>query len=458
MRPTTPAHAPVVLVSLTALAAASLVSCGSGSGDDDPNTVKVAYQRSTDNKVRIMDDYLAMVKKRFERENPGKKLRLLPVQASQEDYYAKIQQMMRSAKTAPDVVREDTFLINSDITSGYLRPLDDKLAGWKDWDRFVPAAKASARGADGKTYGVPDGTDTRALWFNKEIFVKAGLPADWRPRTWNDVLDAARAVKRAVPGVIPLNVYTGKGAGEAAAMQGFEMLLYGTGPDPLYVPAERKWVAGSKGFRDALDFVRTVYAEKLGPERSDALDPNISTHVTTEWLPAGRLAIDLDGNWLGKYWIASGAKPWPRWTEVMGRTPFPTRSGGAPGRVSLSGGWTWSIGAKSAKADLAWQAIASMQTPDNAVEWDVRDGGIAVRDDVAASAKYRASMPGIEFFTDLVKDTHWRPALPVYPRVSNAIQEAMESVTTGDADAAKAARAYDERLRSIVGGQGVTTR
>ncbi|MCC3778685.1 extracellular solute-binding protein [Streptomyces sp. UNOB3_S3] len=435
-----------------------MVSCGSGSGDDDPDTIKVAYQRSTDNKVRIMDDYLAVVKKRFEQENPGKKLRLLPIQASQEDYYTKIQQMMRSAKTSPDVVREDTFLINSDITSGYLRPLDDKLAGWKDWGRFVPAAKASARGADGKTYGVPDGTDTRALWFNKEIFAKAGLPADWRPRTWNDVLDAARAVKRAVPGVIPLNVYTGKGAGEAATMQGFEMLLYGTGPDPLYVPAEKKWVAGSKGFRDALDFVRTVYAEKLGPEPSDALDPNISTHVATEWLPAGKLAIDLDGNWLGKYWIDSGAKPWPRWTAVMGRAAFPTQDGRDPGRVSLSGGWTWSIGAKSTKADLAWRAIAFMQTPDNATEWTVRDGQIAVRDDVAASTKYRASMPGIGFFTDLVKDTHWRPALPVYPRVSNAIQEAMESVTTGDADAAKAARAYDERLRSIVGGPGVTTR
>ncbi|MFI0910311.1 extracellular solute-binding protein [Streptomyces abikoensis] len=454
MRPTTP----VRLIALTALAATSVVACGSGSGDDDPDTVKVAYQRSTDNKVRIMDTYLAMVKRRFEQENPGKKLRLLPVQASLEDYYTKIQQMMRSAKTAPDVVREDTFLINSDITSGYLRPLDDKLAGWKDWDRFVPAAKASARGVDGKTYGVPDGTDTRALWFNKEIFAKAGLPADWRPRTWNDVLDAARAVKRAVPGVTPLNVYTGKGAGEAATMQGFEMLLYGTGPDPLYVPATRKWVAGSKGFRDSLDFVRTVYAEKLGPDPSDALDPNISTHVATDWLPAGKLAIDLDGNWLGKYWTASGAKPWPRWTTVMGRAAFPTQDGGAPGRVSLSGGWTWSIGAKSAKADLAWRAIAFMQTPDNATEWTVRDGQIAVRDDVGATAKYRSSMPGVGFFTDLVKDTHWRPALPVYPRVSNAIQEAMESVTTGDADAAKAARAYDERLRSIVGGPGVTTR
>ncbi|MEU7132474.1 extracellular solute-binding protein [Streptomyces sp. NPDC046261] len=452
MRPTTPVLLVATLV--TALATASLTACGGSGGD--PGTVKIAYPRSTDNKVRIMDDYLAVIKKQFEKEHPGKKLELVPVQASQDDYYAKIQQMMRSPKTAPDVVREDTFLINSDIKSGYLRPLDDKLAQWKAWDRFERTAKASVKAEDGRTYGVPDGTDTRGLWFNKTLFAKAGLPQDWRPRTWNDVLEAARTIKRKVPGVIPLNVYTGKGPGEAATMQGFEMLLYGTGPDPLYRPADKKWVMGGQGFKDSLDFVRTVYSEKLGPDPSDALDPNVATVVATEWLPSGKLAIALDGSWLAKNWLPAGAEPWPRWSQVMGRAAFPTKDGGAPGRVSLSGGWTWSISAKSTKADLAWQVIETLQTTANATDWTVRDGQIAVRDDVASAPRYRESMPGIEFFTSLVGITHYRPALPVYPQVSHAIQEAMESVTTGDADVAEAARRYDDRLTSIAGASGVT--
>lgn len=448
MRPT----APLLLV--TALAAASLTACGGGSGGD-PDTVKVAYPRSTDNKVRIMDEYLAMIKKQFEQRHKGKKLRLVPIQASQDDYYTKIQQMMRSPKTAPDVVHEDTFLINSDIKSGYLRPLDDKLAAWKDWARYAETAKSSARAEDGKTYGVPDGTDTRGLWFNKEIFAKAGLPADWQPKNWQEVLDAARTIKRKVPGVIPFNIYTGKGPGEAAVMQGFEMLLYGTGKDPLYDPAAKKWVAGGKGFTDSLEFVRTVYGEKLGPDPADALDPNVGTRVTAEWIPGGKLAIALDGNWLAKNWLPKGARPWPQWTQVMGRAAFPTRDGAAPGKVSLSGGWTWSIGAKSTKPDLAWQLVELLQTKENALEWTVRDGQIAVRDDVAADPRYRKSMPGIDFFTGLVEYTHYRPTLPVYPQVSGAIGEAMESVTTGDATAAKAARGYDEQLKSIAGGGNV---
>ncbi|MGK5733478.1 extracellular solute-binding protein [Streptomyces sp. URMC 124] len=452
MRPTVP-----VLLTAAVLAAASLTACGGGSGGD-PDTVKIAYQRTTDNKTRTMDDYLAGIKRQFERAHDGKKLQLVPVQAAQADYYAKLQQMMRSPKTAPDIVREDTFLITSDIKAGYLRPLDDKLAGWKDWGRFAPSAKAAAKGEDGKTYGVPDGTETRGLWFNKEVFARAGLPADWHPRTWNEVLDAARTIKKKVPGVTPLNVYTGKAPGEAATMQGFEMLLYGTGKDPLYDPAGRKWVSGSRGFRDALEFVRTVFADKLGPEPADALDPGIDNRVATDWLPSGKLAIDLDGSWLGKYWQPGGSRPWPEWASVMGRAPFPTQNGAAPGAVSLSGGWTWSVSAKSAKADLAWQVIETLQTTENATAWTVLDGQIAVRDDVAASRRYLTSMPGVDFFTALVKFTHYRPALPVYPQVSGAIREAMEAVTTGDASVQRAAGRYDEELRSIAGEAGVTAR
>ncbi|MEV8414141.1 extracellular solute-binding protein [Streptomyces niveus] len=445
MRPT----APLILV--TVLAAGALTACGGGSGSD-PDTVKVAYNRSTDNKIRFKDNYLESIKKQFEEANPGKKVELIPIQAPDNDYATKAQQMMRSAKTAPDVVYEDTFRINSDIKAGYLRPLDEYLDKWADWDQFVDTAKSAAKAEDGKTYGVPDGTDTRGLWFNKKIFAEAGLPADWQPKNWAEVLDAARTVKREVPDAIPLNVYTGKGPGEAAVMQGFEMLLYGTGADPLYDPASKKWVAGGKGFVDALDFVRTVYSEKLGPDVSDALDPNIGTRVATEFFPEGKLAISLDGSWMGQNWINKGPKEWSGWTTELAQAPMPTQNGQAPGSVSMSGGWAWSIPQKSQNPDLAFEFIKTQQTKENAVEWDVVGAQIAVRKDVAADPRYLKSMPGVDFFTKLVEVTNYRPALPVYPQVSSAIGEAMESVTTGDSSAADAAKVYDEELKTIAEG------
>ncbi|WCN03325.1 extracellular solute-binding protein [Streptomyces sp. M92] len=458
MRPTVRSVRFTALFTLTALASTALAACGSGSGDD-PDTVKVSFKQSTDNSIKVMDTYLADIKKQFEKANPGKKVELVPVKAPDSEYYTKLQQMLRSPKTAPDLVYEDTFLINSDITSGYLKPLDDYLAKWDDWDRFVDTAKAAATGEDGKTYGVPDGTDTRGLWFSKDVFAKAGLPADWQPKTWDEVLDAARTIKEKVPGVTPINVYTGKPAGEAATMQGFQMLLYGTDDgteDPLYDKDGKKWITAGQGFEDSLAFVETVYEEKLGPEVSDALDPNFGTRVRGELLPQGKLGIALDGSWLPQDWLEGSGHEWPEWSKELGLAAMPTQNGQAPGRVSMSGGWTWAIPAKAGNPDLAFEFIKTMQTRANAQKWYVANSGIAVREDVANDPAYVEAQPGIEFFTDLVEVTHYRPAYPAYPKVSVAIQEAMEGVTTGDLSVEEAARGYDEALKEATDNQVVS--
>ncbi|WP_208607468.1 extracellular solute-binding protein [Streptomyces curacoi] len=439
----------------TVLAATALTACGGGSGSD-PDTLKVSFKQSTDNSIKVMDTYLADIKKQFEKANPGKKVEFVPIKAPDSEYYTKLQQMLRSPRTAPDLVYEDTFLINSDITSGYLKPLDPYLAKWPDWNQFIDTAKSAAKGEDGKTYGVPDGTDTRGLWFSRDVFEKAGLPADWQPKTWDDVLDAARTIKEKVPDVIPLNVYTGKPVGEAATMQTFEMLLYGTNDgtsDPLYDRTAKKWIAGGQGFKDALRFVETVYREKLGPDVSDALDPNVMTRVRGEWLPQGELAIALDGSWLPQDWLPGSGHEWPEWSKELGLAAMPTQNGQAPGKVSMSGGWTWSIPAKAANPELAFEFIKTMQTRANAQKWYVANSGIAVRKDVASDPAYVSAQPGIKFFTDLVAHTHYRPAYPAYPKVSTAIQEAMEGVTTGDMSVEEAAKGYDEELKAAADGQ-----
>ncbi|MEU0037241.1 extracellular solute-binding protein [Streptomyces sp. NPDC006333] len=453
--PVRPTAIPFLLATL--LTATALSACGSGSGSS-PDTVKISFKQSMDNSIRVMDTYLGQMKKEFEKANPGKKVELVPIKAPDSEYYTKLQQMLRSPKTAPDLVYEDTFLINSDITSGYLKPLDAYLDKWPDWNQFIDTAKSAAKAQDGKTYGVPDGTDTRGLWFDKGVFQKAGLPSDWQPKNWDDVLSAARTIKQKVPGVTPLNVYTGKPAGEAATMQGFEMLLYGTGDgktDPLYDTAAKKWVAGSQAFKDALTFVETVYKEKLGPDVSDALDPNFGTTVRGELLPKGKLGIDLDGSWLPQDWQKGAGHEWPEWSQKLGLAYMPTQHGQAPGKVSMSGGWTWAIPSKAGNPDLAFKFVETMQTKANAQKWYIANSGIAVRKDVASDPAYVQAQPGIKFFTDLVASTHYRPAYPAYPKVSTAVQEAMEGVTTGDSSVDKAASGYDDELKTATDGQVV---
>lgn len=437
-----------VIAALAATAAViALAGCSSG-GAKDGTTIKVAFQ---DFGSDIMATFMKKAKTDFEKANPGKHVTLVPIKAAENDYYTKLALMNRAASTAPDVLYEDTFLIRSDAQAGYLAPLDSYVADWDDWSQFFDNAKDAGKGDDGKLYGIPNGTDTRGLWYNKQIFEKAGIATPWQPKTWDDVLKAAKTIKAAVPDVIPINIFSGKAAGEASSMQGFEMLLYGASEKGLYDEKSGKWITGSSAFTDALDVIKEVYQGGLGPGLEITSDTNYQNTINNQLMPQGKLAINLDGSWASNAWLPTGATPWAEWNDVMGTAPMPTQNGDDPGSISLSGGWTYSMGAKSSAKDLAWKFISFVTDKERSLDYNVTTAGIPVRKDVAADPAYTGSNPTSEFFSKLVEVTKYRPATPDYPKISNGIQVAMESVMTGQQTPKEAAAAYDDTVVGIVG-------
>jgi multiple sugar transport system substrate-binding protein len=443
----------VAIAALTVLTLSGATACSSDSSDSSSKTITVAYQKF--GAFIQLDDQMKKIKAEYEKAHAGYTVKLVPIQASENDYYTKLSLMNRAPSTAPDVMYEDTFLVNTDIKAGFLAPLDEYLGKWADWSQFTESSKSAAKALDGKTYGVPMGTDTRALWYNKNLFAKAGLPVPWAPKTWNDVLSAARTIKAKLPGVTPFNVYSGKGAGEGATMQGFEMLLYGT-KHTLYDAGSKKWITSSPGFLDSLNFIKTVYGEKLGPDPQDALDPNFGTRLTGDLLPKSKLAIDLDGSWQSSNWTGTGTTPWPQWSTVLGQAPMPTQNGEAPGSTSMSGGWVLSVGSHSKNKQAAFDYVALSLNKENSTAYDIAAGQIAERADVAADPAYIKANPTLKFFTDLVQVTHFRPAYPDYPHVSDAIQVAMEAVMTGQLTPQAAAAAYGDQVKAAVGPDQVT--
>ncbi len=197
-------------------------------------------------------------------------------------------------------------------------------------------------------------------------------------------------------------------------MQGFEMLLYGT-KNTLYDDSSKKWVTSSPGFNDSLNFIKTIFTEKLAPAPQDALDPNWGTKLSTELLPQNKLAINLDGSWLNGTWISTGSKPWPQWSTVLGTAAMPTQNGESPGKTSMSGGWVLSVGSHAKDKKAAFDLVAQSLNKENALAYDIAASQIAERKDVAADPQYLSSNPTLKFFTDLVEITHFRPGLPGVP-------------------------------------------
>lgn len=140
---------------------------GSGGGSGEATTIKVAYQK-TDSFFQL-HDLLAEKKTAFEAANPGVTIELVPIAAQETDYFTKLALMNGSADTAPDVIYEDTFQVRPDAAAEFLLPLDDYLAEWADWEQFPEGIREAGKGDDGSIYGVSMGTDTRGIYFNKEI-------------------------------------------------------------------------------------------------------------------------------------------------------------------------------------------------------------------------------------------------------------------------------------------------
>ncbi|CCU83275.1 extracellular solute-binding protein [Blumeria hordei DH14] len=358
--------------------------------------------------------------------------------------------MMSSSRTACDLVFEDTFILESDVSAGYLRPIDEYLTGWDDWKKYYAVTREAVRAEDGKTYAVPIATDTRAIWYHSGVLEKAGISLPWQPKNWDELLEAARTIKRKLPGVVPLNVYASKASGEKTSMQGFEMLLYGT-DSTLYDDEAKKWVVGSKGFRDSLQFIRTLYREKLGPPLSSALDPNLAETVQNGWFRKGTIAMMIDGSWISRAWGEDGPGSWPDATKVVKLATMPTQRGQGKGLVTLAGGHSWAFPKKASSHDLAFEFARLLSTRDNLAEVTTNDRNVTTRTDIAELKEYRESTPFQPFFTNLVKDATYRPALAPYPQISTAIQVACEQVMTGSRSPDQAAEAYDNAVIGIVG-------
>jgi multiple sugar transport system substrate-binding protein len=420
---------------------------GNGSSAGATKTITVAYGKwnETDN----WGKWLTSVKEEFENANPGVKVELNAIEGSQ--YATKIPLLMMDEKTAPEVLAEDSFMINADSEAGYLEPL--AVDTWDDWSNFNEGIKAAVTGTDGKIYGVPFSTDVRGLYYNKVLFEQAGLPVPWEPKTWDDILTASRTIKAQLPDVIPFWMNSSKAGQEATTMQTLQMLLYGT-DDTMF--EDGKWVTESPGLLSSLEFINTIYSEGMGPKLSQVMTAQAGQILETDLMPNNKVAIALNGNWLTGNWAPTGGKPWPEALDVYGFAKMPTQNGQGQGFTSMSGGWTLSVGAKSAEKELGFKFIQLATSKEHNKEFAMLDGALTPRTDVAADTEY-TGQPGTLYgvAAEFITYTHVRPTNSDYPAVSTAVQEMVEKVASASLKPEAAMKDYAKSVERKVGAEKV---
>jgi multiple sugar transport system substrate-binding protein len=378
-----------------------------------------------------------------------------------EDYTTQLALDLGSGE-GPDVFSIDGPLVGNFATAEYIRPLTEvvgpEVEEWDGWSQINEAVQAIAT-FEGARYGIPHGTDGRVIYFNKGIFAEAGLPEDWQPTTVEEILEAARAIKDANPDVIPIQLNAGVSMGEATTFQGALPLL-GAAGSPIYDEETGLWTGATPDMVEMLGTYATVYGdEELGDSDMQLLQDGRDRSF--EAFSNGEIAMLIESDYLWRSVVNpdpdASLFPMENRDEILGWALIPAyEPGGALGGldfVSMSGGGLWTMNPNTEHPAEAWALMTFIMSKDQALARLGDTAQITARDDV--NAEVLANDPLLSFIAEEVLPvTHFRPSLEVYPQVSVALQEAVESVVTGTSPE-DAAAAYQAALEEIVGADAV---
>jgi multiple sugar transport system substrate-binding protein len=306
------------------------------------------------------------IKAEFEKEHPDVTVQLEPIQGGYDDILNKLSLLYRSPATAPDIAQMATPMVDRVASAGYLLPLDKFLATTAWWKRFPPVIQQEAMW-QGKTYGVTTGENDFMLYYDVTLFKKAGLPVPWKPMSWNDILAAGRVVKAKLPGVVPIWILAGSGAGDFSVLMGVNMLLPGSSTPTIFDDKTQKWVVDSPGLREVFGFFHSVFSEGMGGKLSDLFSES-SNNDPIFMMPKHQIAIAFGGNWYGGNWSKLVSTPyWPEAAKVAAAVAVPTVNGKAPNISTMISGWDRAVSATTKTPALTLQLLDLMESKENQI-------------------------------------------------------------------------------------------
>lgn len=364
-----------------------------------------------------------------------------------------------NAKQGPDVFSFDGFWLPEFVDAGLLKPLDELVGAdamsWEGWSQMPESIKTILQ-YNGKTYGIPRGTDARVIWYNKDIIEKAGYPRDtFQPTSWAELLDAARKIKETSPDVTPFQLNAGTAMGEASTLQGYTMAILGAG-EHVYDFEQKKWIVSSPAILDTLNLYNTIYnTDGLGDTRWQLVKNG--RDLSFQAFSEGKVAMLVEGDYLWRSILIpkGGDFPMADRDAKVGFAKMPAEEPGKGYRgqdfVTASGGTGFVINPNSTVAKESWALLTFMYSKEQLLELQKLEPRIRARLDVPVTGDDVMS----KMVTDVLPLTVIRPQLPLYGKVSEQIQLMTERVVSGEMTPEQAMEAYATAVTEIVGADNV---
>ncbi len=275
-----------------------------------------------------------------------------------------------AANTLPDLGQQGPDVTLQFAAAGNLVPIDDLYGGIKD--SFLPLQKEAFVTFEDKAYSVPWYTETRVLFYHKDLLDKAGVKP---PTTWQEWADAAKALTK------------------GDEQYGFAMSPEGPGAGQLFIPLatsagaplldkDGKVSANTEAHRAALNFLSDMFKAKSIPPAT----PTYKNTDATQLFVLKKAAM-FWGN--GEVPLAMKDMN-PEALKTLGAVVTPVRKMGDISR-SFLGGFQLFVFKGGKNPDAGKELLRSLLDPVWYADYIAKTGGSAlpVTKAVAASDTYQ---------------------------------------------------------------------
>lgn len=155
--------------------------------------------------------------------------------------------MMVAGGIAPDVMQMNFRSTDTFVSKGMVAPLDEFLARETPEERekilarippqVMPVVNRIGPGGERHLYGLPSSFMFTGLYFNIDLFRRAGLPMR-APVDWNEMLEFARRLKELDSGIRPIHL-----GGGASASWNLLSFLWSAGAEAVVEVGPEEWRA-----------------------------------------------------------------------------------------------------------------------------------------------------------------------------------------------------------------------
>jgi multiple sugar transport system substrate-binding protein len=369
----------------------------------------------------------------FNKANPG--ITVKPVTFPWDSLLPKLQAAIAGG-TAPALAATDIAWMANLHQSGKLVDLGAALGGAK---KSVKVATGDIYPSlltysiyKGKLQSLPASTNNLALFYNKDLFRRAGLNPNKPPQTWADMRVDALKISKLGGGVQGMEIYTQ--VGEGLTWQ-FQPYLWQTGAGFLN-KANTAPTFNSDAGRKSLQFLVDLI--------------NVDKSATAgQWgaFDKGAAGMRIDGSWMVSNYRDTA--PFEFGTAML---PSPD---GVSRATNMGGEQIMAFKGTTARTAAATKFIKWFTSTPVQARWDVATNFMPTRASVASSTTMLTHLvqePALKAFVDQQRYAYARPAIAAYPAVSDAFSKALEPAFYGKTSVADALAAADVAVRKALAG------